>query len=153
VGVKRRDDETERVFQGVLGVGFLGRQLDPPRFRSLAPRLCTKSCFIRKSSATNGVTWRDAVKRAGLEDFRWHDLRHTWASWHVQQGTPLHVLQELCGWETAEMVRRYAHLAPEHLAEYAEKLAKPRVVDITGTNLAQGKNGTEKKRDHIAVVP
>jgi len=85
----------------------------------------------------NGQPWRDAVKRAGLENFRWHDLRHTWASWHVQQGTPLHALQELGGWETADMVRRYAHLAPEHLAEYAERLAKPRVVDNCGTKLAQ----------------
>ena len=60
--------------------------------------------------------WYKALERAGIVDFRWHDLRHTWASWHVQQGTPLHVLQELGGWESAEMVRKYAHLACEHLA-------------------------------------
>ena len=63
--------------------------------------------------------WARALKRAGLEDVRWHDLRHTWASWHVQRGTPLHALQELGGWESVEMVRRYAHLAPTHLAPYA----------------------------------
>jgi integrase len=51
--------------------------------------------------------------------FRWHDLRHTWASWHVQAGTPIEVLQKLGGWETLSMVLRYAHLAPEHLASYA----------------------------------
>jgi integrase len=43
----------------------------------------------------NTKTWRQALKRVGIEDFRWHDLRHTWASWHVQAGTPLPVLQEL----------------------------------------------------------
>jgi integrase len=51
--------------------------------------------------------------------FRWHDLRHAWASWHVQGGTPLFGVQELAGWETEKMVRRYAHLAAEHLAVYA----------------------------------
>lgn len=101
----------------------------------------------------NGVTWRNAVKDAGIVDFRWHDLRHTWASWHVQQGTPLHVLQELGGWETADMIRRYAHLALEHLAEYAEKLATPRVVEHSGTKLAQEGNGTENQKGHIAVAP
>jgi hypothetical protein len=60
-----------------------------------------------------------ALKRTGIENFRWHDLRHTWASWHVQGGTPLFELQELAGWETEKMVRRYAHLAAEHLAIYA----------------------------------
>lgn len=63
--------------------------------------------------------WHKALKRAGIDNFRWHDLRHTWASWHVQNGTPLHILKELGGWSSFEMVQRYAHLAPEHLAEYA----------------------------------
>jgi integrase len=67
------------------------------------------------------AAWKKALERAGIKDFRWHDLRHTWASWHVQRGTPLHVLQELGGWQSAEMVRRYAHLAPEHLAEWVDK--------------------------------
>jgi integrase len=67
-------------------------------------------------------TWYAAQKRAGIENFRWHDLRHTWASWHVQNGTPMFALQEMGGWESPEMVRRYAHLAADHLAPYAERL-------------------------------
>ena len=71
----------------------------------------------------NTKAWRTALLRVGIKDFRWHDLRHTWASWHVQAGTPLHVLQELGGWETAEMVRRYAHLSSSHLAEYVDRMS------------------------------
>jgi integrase len=67
----------------------------------------------------NNHAWRKALARAGIEDFRFHDLRHTWASWHIQAGTPLHILQELGGWESSEMVRRYAHLSADHLAEFA----------------------------------
>lgn len=66
--------------------------------------------------------WYAALERAGIQDFRWHDLRHTWASWHVQHGTPLFALQEMGGWESPEMVRRYAHLAADHLSPYAERL-------------------------------
>lgn len=80
----------------------------------------------------NTASWKKALKRAGIENFRWHDLRHTWASWHVQAGTPLHALQELGGWESVEMVRRYAHLAPEHLAVHASGITQ-------GTILAQSK--------------
>jgi integrase len=86
--------------------------------------------------------WYQALRRAGIDDFRWHDLRHTWASWHVQNGTPLHALQELGGWENAEMVRRYAHLTAEHLAPYADRLAALRVVEdpVLGTNWSQATN-------------
>lgn len=66
--------------------------------------------------------WKRALERAGIENFRWHDLRHTWASWHVQNGTPLNVLQELGGWESPQMVRRYAHFSASHLATYVAKL-------------------------------
>ena len=70
----------------------------------------------------NTRAWRNALKRAGIEDFRWHDLRHTWASWHRMQGTPTHELQQLGGWRTGAMVERYAHLAPDHLANAAARL-------------------------------
>lgn len=67
-------------------------------------------------------TWTAACKRAGVPGFRFHDLRHTWASWHAMAGTPLSVLQELGGWHSHEMVQRYAHLSPEHLANAAERV-------------------------------
>lgn len=86
--------------------------------------------------------WRSALKRAGIEDFRWHDLRHTWASWLTQNGVPLNALQEMGAWQSAEMVRRYAHLGPEHFARHA------RVVDqllLHGTTAAQSAEPQEKK--------
>lgn len=70
----------------------------------------------------NTKAWHAALKRAGIQNFRWHDLRHTWASWHAQAGTPLHILQELGGWESAEMVRRYAHLTSDHLIPFVDRL-------------------------------
>jgi integrase len=81
---------------------------------------------------TTTKAWQHALTRAGIEDFRWHDLRHTWASWHVQQGTSLQELMELGGWSSFEMVLRYAHLAGEHLKGAAQR--------IEGTILAQSEN-------------
>lgn len=81
----------------------------------------------------NNSAWRSALKRAGLKDFRWHDLRHTWASWDVQHGTGLNTLQELGGWKSVTMVRRYAHLAPENLATAAENLPNGHILDTAIT--------------------
>lgn len=88
--------------------------------------------------------WYKALKRAGIPDgFHWHDLRHTWASWHVQNGTPLHVLQEMGGWATSDMVKRYAHLTVQHLAAYVENVESAE--NANDTNTSQGsKNGTLK---------
>lgn len=63
-----------------------------------------------------------ALKKAEIENFRFHDLRHTWASWLVQRGVPLVVLQEMGGWESVSMVQRYAHLAPDHLHKHSALL-------------------------------
>jgi integrase len=68
-------------------------------------------------------TWKASCKRAGVPWLRFHDLRHTWASWHAMAGTPLSVLQELGGWHSPQMVQRYAHLSPEHLAAAAERVS------------------------------
>lgn len=75
---------------------------------------------VRKIIQVDARCLKRACKAVGIHDFHFHDLRHTWASWHVQRGTPLMVLKELGGWETLEMVQRYAHLAPSHLAHHAE---------------------------------
>ncbi len=77
-------------------------------------------------SRFNTRAWRTALKNAGIADFRWHDLRHTWASWMAQSGVPIDALQQLGGWKTISMVQRYRHMQPEHLAEYAEKIAGKR---------------------------
>ena len=69
------------------------------------------------------VAWKRGLERAGIEKtFRWHDLRHTWASWHVQSGTPLQELMELGSWASYDMVLRYAHLAADHLRGAASRL-------------------------------
>ncbi|MDE2103238.1 MAG: site-specific integrase [Patescibacteria group bacterium] len=71
----------------------------------------------------NTKAFQDAVERAKVAPLRWHDLRHTFASWAVQSGVTLQELMQLGGWASYSMVLRYAHLAPDHLAAAAEKVA------------------------------
>jgi len=66
--------------------------------------------------------WYEALRNAKLVGFRWHDLRHSWASWAVMSGVRLEELQRLGGWKTYSMVTRYAHLSTEHLAEASAKI-------------------------------
>ncbi len=92
------------------------------------------SYFGKRILKANTKAFRNGLKNVGIENFRWHDLRHTWASWHVQNGTPVHVLQELGGWSDIRMMQRYAHLGPEHLSAYAGNVSGLR--GVTGTLLA-----------------
>lgn len=66
------------------------------------------------------TAFRRALRQAGITDYRWHNNRHTWASILIQNGVPLHELQEMGGWNSAEMVRRYAHLSPHKLKQNAQ---------------------------------
>ena len=66
--------------------------------------------------------WKKALLEAKIENFRWHDLRHTWATWLRRKKVPLDVIQEMGGWQSAAMVQRYAHLDVDHLAESAAVL-------------------------------
>ncbi len=103
-------------------VAVLRRQL--PKQRHPAH---LESVFVYKGKPvyqTTTAAWKKALQRADIHDFRWHDLRHTWASWHVQRGTPLQVLMELGGWNSMEMVLRYAHLAADHLALWVKPHTK-----------------------------
>lgn len=90
---------------------------------------------VRKMRVDDNTAWSTGLRRAGITNFRFHDLRHTWASWLVQAGVPLTALQEMGGWESIEMVQRYAHLAPNHLVEHARRIDE--AMGINGTNMAR----------------
>jgi integrase len=92
----------------------------------------------KRPADCNGQAFKDAVKAAKLGPLRWHDLRHTWASWAIQAGGTLQQVMQLGGWKSLTMVMRYAHLAPDHLAEAAS------LVTLTGQKPAQKK--TARKR-------
>lgn len=70
----------------------------------------------------NTRAWRNALQRAGIADYRWHDNRHTWAHQSRRAGVGLDDLQDLGGWKDPKMTRRYATPDLEALAEKARKL-------------------------------
>jgi integrase len=70
-----------------------------------------------KPVLSNDHWFKPALKVAGIADFRWHDIRHTFASWLVQDGVPLDRVSKLLGHKSLTMTMRYAHLAPNQLHE------------------------------------
>jgi len=79
------------------------------------------------SDQREGRDWErwfeECVREAKIADFRWHDLRHTFASRLAMAGVSLRTLAELLGHKTLAMVMRYAHLAPAHLRDAVERIA------------------------------
>jgi integrase len=63
------------------------------------------------------VSFHAALSRAGIEDFKFHDLRHTFASWLIMNGANLKTVQELLGHKNIAMTMRYAHLSQQHKKE------------------------------------
>jgi len=88
--------------------------------------------------------WHTAIDKAGITDFRFHDLRHTWASWHRQAGTSCDELKDLGGWKSRVMVDRYAKFATEHLTAAAARIERGR--DRNVINLARFCHVQKKQR-------
>ncbi|MDR3159908.1 MAG: tyrosine-type recombinase/integrase, partial [Zoogloeaceae bacterium] len=64
-----------------------------------------------------------ALRRSGIEDFRIHDLRHTFASWLVMQGESIYVVRDLLGHASVRQTEIYAHLAPDQGISAVRRLA------------------------------
>ena len=79
-----------------------------------------------KPFATNSLTnktWRKAVLNAGLpKGVVFHTLRHTFASWHIMEGTGERTLMELGGWKSSQSMKRYMHLNHTYKAKEASKI-------------------------------
>lgn len=105
-----------------------GRSLCVPlnkKCRELLESIKKESPYVftyagRKLSRASNTGWYNALNKAGLKGFRWHDIRHTWATHHVENGTPLHTLQHLGGWSDFNIVNRYAHLSKDYLNDACE---------------------------------
>jgi integrase len=69
-------------------------------------------------------SWAGVLKAAGIESFRWHDMRHTFASWLVMRGVDLNTVRELLGHGDIKMTLRYAYLAPQHKARAVAMLGE-----------------------------
>jgi integrase len=75
--------------------------------------------------------WKALLKRAGIANFRWHDMRHHFASRLVQRGVPLNTVRDLLGHSTMQMSLRYAHLAPDQRREAVAKLNEKPILALT----------------------
>ncbi len=96
--------------------------------------------FVRPcGNRFNGVMtrlWGRACQQAGLEDFKWHDLRHTWATWMIMyEKVSLLGIKRLGGWMSDKMVERYAHMDIDYLRVDAEAI--DRVLAVTKPTLTQ----------------
>ena len=91
--------------------------------------------------------FQPALRRAGIDNFRWHDLRHMFGSRLVMRGADIRSVQELMGHKTLTMTLRYAHLSTDH------RIAVVRLLDTStrGRNRHQTGTGSDFGRRHPAA--
>lgn len=114
----------EQVRDGILVLGSMTKS-NRPRGIPLPP----EAAGIAAKRLPWGVSiyqlhdrFHEAREAAGMEHVRWHDLRHTYASWLVQAGQPLTAVRDLLGHSSLSVTTRYAHLAPAHLRTAVDTL-------------------------------
>jgi integrase len=106
-------------------VPLVGLALDRMKELSTIQRIDTKLCFPRKDGKQPldiRKAWSRAKADAELEDFNFHDLRHSCASYLAMNGATLAEIAEVLGHKTLQMVMRYAHLSEAHTAGVLKRM-------------------------------
>lgn len=100
------------------------------------------------------TAFESAVTAAGLEDFRFHDCRHHFASWFMMRGGSLQALKELLGHQDIKTTLIYAHLSPAHLRAEVAKTERPAMPVATpeavSTKSAQSLSATVESEERVA---
>jgi integrase len=87
-------------------------------------------------------SFNTALRRAGIRDFKFHDLRHTFASHLVMAGVDITTISRLLGHKSLTMTLRYSHLAPEHMTKAVDILDST----LTGKSTAQKLHNLRQSR-------
>ncbi len=107
-------------------VAITGHALDLLKELSKVRRIDSNFLFPSKGNRRKPINlrapWEAALKRADIEDFRFHDLRHSAASYLAMNGASLAEIAEVLGHKTLQMVKRYAHLSEGHTARVVESM-------------------------------
>ena len=122
-------EDTKNGERRVLPLSGLALELLTERAKARHPD--TDLVFPARRAPKPGQPWKPvelraafevALRRAGIEDFRWHDLRHSAASYLAMNGASLAEIAEVLGHKTLAMVKRYAHLSDPHTAGVVERM-------------------------------
>ncbi len=76
----------------------------------------------RRQSVSAGLNSTDDDTKFKYDRVRWHDIRHSWAKWHIESGTPLYILKVLGGWDSIETVLRYAHINSTYTKSFSNNI-------------------------------
>jgi integrase len=95
---------------------------EPSRVRRIDSNFLFPSKINRRKPINLRAPWEAALKRADVEEFRFHDLRHSAASYLAMNGASLAEIAEVLGHKTLQMVKRYAHLSEGHTASVVESM-------------------------------
>lgn len=104
-----------------------GKALELMRTRWSERRVGTNSEYVYPPGRSVQRAWEKARDESGVENFRFHDLRHTFASWMAMGGATLIEIQEAGGWKTLNMVLRYAHISDPHISGVVGRMVEDRL--------------------------
>lgn len=109
-------------------VPLTGKALELLKEHNKIRRIDTPLLFPGKGSGQQPMdlraSWLSAIKQASIQDFKFHDLRHTAASYLAMNGASITEIAEILGHKTLQMVKRYAHLSEAHTASVVESMNK-----------------------------